>query len=227
MLYEVTLRQSYYNQLCINRFHYNSGGTPAAVSGSFALAFAFGAVQTGEPPLFPSGSLLQLIRGIQAISLSYQEVEVRALYDVLDFYTRPFPGVYPGLSGGEAAAPFLATGFKSNRVRTDVGRGFKRFAGITESAMVPGGLIDAGVLASLTPLANKLGAVLEYVDEGNTITFAPVVLSYEDYVTPAGRRAYRPYATLAAQLDHTAQGVVYQAMPAVRSQVSRQYGRGQ
>lgn len=226
MLYEVTLRQSYFGQQCINRFHYNSAGTPAAVSGSFALVSAMGFIPDAELGTYDETKLFHKLRLIQSTSLTYTEVEARALYDVVDFYTRPWSPPAPGLSGGEAGAPFLATGFRSNRVRTDIRRSFKRFAGISESAVAAGGAIDGGVLATLATQAAALSAVLTYDDEGNTLTFSPCVLSFDKVVSEGEPDKYVPYPTLAEQLEHVAQGIVYAPQPQVRSQVSRQYNRG-
>lgn len=224
---EVTLRQSYSQQQCINRFHYYSDDTPAGSVGAFGLINAMGFVGTGDPVVYPAGSLFTLMRGIQSTALQYIEVEARDLYDPFNFYTRPFPQPTLGASGGEGASPALATGFRSTRVRSDIGRGFKRLPGISESAMAAGGLIDAGVLASLAPLSAALSAGLTYVDGVNTYNYVPVVLGFERYMTPSGKFAYRPYATAEEQAEHMATGIVYSAMAQVRTQTSRQYGRGQ
>lgn len=226
-IYEVTLRQTYFGQRCINRFHY-IGETPSEGSAAaFSLINAMGFVGSGSPVVYPAGSLFSLIRAIQATVLQYDEVEARNLYDPLDFFVRPFPSPTVGLSGGEASSPVLSTGFRSNRVRTDIGRGFKRFTGISESALASGGAIDAGVLATLAPLAAQLGADISYTSGAVIYTFTPCVLGFQKYETPSGRDAYRPYPTEAEQLEHAAFPVAYSAMPQVRTQNSRQYGRGQ
>lgn len=225
-IYEVTLRQTYFGQRLINRFHYIGDNPSEGSQGAFSLINAMGFVGTGDPVVYPAGSLFSLLRAIQATALQYDEVEARNLYQPTDFFVRPFPSPTVGLSGGEPASPVLSTGFRSNRIRTDIGRGFKRFAGISENAMAAGGNIDAGVLASLAPLAAALSADLSYTSGAEIYNFAAAVLSFEPYETPSGRTAYRPYATEAAQLEHAATPVVYTAMPQVRTQNSRQYGRG-
>lgn len=226
-IYEVTLRQTYFGQQCINRFHY-IGDTPSVGSeAAFSLINAMGFVGTGSPVVYPVGSLFSLIRAVQATVLQYDEVEARNLYDPLDFFVRPFPSPTVGLSGGEPSSPVLSTGFRSNRVRTDIGRGFKRFTGISESALASGGAIDAGVLASLAPLAAKLGDDISYNPGATIYSFTPCVLGFDKYTTPKGNVAYRPYANEATQLAHAAFPVAYTAMPQVRTQTSRQYGRGQ
>jgi hypothetical protein len=45
-LYEVVLEQRYYNQQVVNRWNYVGSGTPASVTGSFALLSALGFIST-------------------------------------------------------------------------------------------------------------------------------------------------------------------------------------
>lgn len=226
MLYEVTLRQTYFAQQVINRFHYNSAGTPASVQGSFALTYAMGFVPDGTPPVWDEDALFWAIRDITSNQLVFNEVEVAAMYDPVDFYLRPFGSGVAGLVSTEAASPVLAYGFQSNRVRTDVRRGSKRFAGVLEAYVGAGGQIIPELSGQMNTLAALLSAPLTYDDEGNTLTFSPVVLRFEEYETPRGNRAYKPYATLSAQLAHMAEGITYSPQATVRSQTSRQYGRG-
>jgi hypothetical protein len=74
-----------------------------------------------------------------------------------------------------------------------------------------------------------MGAIITYDDEGNTISFAPAIVGKEKY-TPdplkPDRYAYRYYPTLAEQMEHVAQGFNWDVYNQVRTQVSRQYGRG-
>jgi len=224
VLYEILLRQSYKGQTVINRRHYNSAGTPDAVSGSFALAFAFGCIDTAG--VYPSVAPFQALRVVQHSDLSHLEVQVTALYDPVDFYTRPFVPLLPGLATGEAASPVLAYGLQTNRVSRAIRRGNMRVSGVSELAMESGGVIGSGMMTSLGTLADFLSDALTYDDEGNTLTFTPAVLSFEEYTTPAGNTAYRQYPTLAEQLTHAAVGVAWSAKEQVRTQGSRQYGRG-
>lgn len=224
---EVTLRQVYAGQQCLNRFSYYSDDDAVGSVLAFGLITAMGFIGTGSPVVYPAGTLFPLIRAIQSTALQYVEVEARDLYDPFNFYVRPFPAPTAGLSGGEGASPVLATGFRSTRTRSDIGRGFKRFTGISEGAMAAGGNLDPGVLASLAPLAAELSAVLTYTNEAAIYSYQPCVMSFEPYATPSGKTAYRPYATEAEQLEHTAFSMEYSAMPQVRTQTSRQYGRGQ
>ena len=70
---------------------------------------------------------------------------------------------------------------------------------------------------------------------GNSLAFVPAVVKKQKYQTNVGsedppRYAYRYIPTddggESAQLDDTATGIIWDWYPQVRSQVSRQYGRG-
>lgn len=227
MLFELTVRQAYEEQEIINRFHYNSEGTPTGQTLSFLLTLAFGAIPAGEPPTYPTDAPLYGIRGMQATTLLYTEIEARAMYDVVDFYTRPFTDGLAGRRVGEVGmSPANAVGFRTNRVRTDIRRGMKRFAGVTEEYFTAGGALLPSSITDAENVAALLSEELNVVSGGVTITFTPVVLSFEPYTTPSGNTAYRPYATLAEQLNHMATGIVWSPYLNQRTQVSRQYGRG-
>lgn len=225
-LLRVTLRQRYANQLCINTFDYQSSGTPAAVSLSFALLSALGFVYTGSPPNAASGNLFGQIRANQNDGVQYLEAEARALYSVTDFYTRPFVGTVTGIITNEGQSPALAYGFNTNRVRTDIRRGQKRFVGVDDTTVGEAGVIVTSWLTSMNALAAEMSQVQTYDDEGNTITFSPVILGTEKYVTPEGNDAYRLYPTESAQLSHLATGILWTPKDTVRTQGSRQYNRG-
>jgi hypothetical protein len=222
MLYELIMRSTYFGQQIINRFNYVMGGTPAAVSGSFALQYAFFG-GSGAAPAATSvvGELLDIVTNDWQLT----EIESRAIYSATDFFTRPFITPVIGEQAGKSLSPVVAYGFRTNRVRSDIARGTKRFVGVTEAGVNEGGTIG-GILSAVQEVAVAMSEVLEYDDEGNTLTFSPVVVQKEKYTTPSGRDAYRYYSTLATQLEHVASGILWEAYPQVRSQVSRQYGRG-
>lgn len=224
---ETVLSQTYQGQQVINRWYYVSSGTPASVSLSFALISAMGLLEAaGNPALFPAGTIGAALQGMQSSAVTYVSAAARDLYSDTDFYESPYPAGVGGQVGGVAASPALAYGLTTNRIRQSVRRGAKRVTGVTEDGMIAGGGIEAGYLTQLNTLATRMSATLTYDDEGNTLTFVPAVLAFEPYTTPSGRTAYRKYATEAAQLQRTAQGVLWSPLTTVRTQVSRQYGRG-
>lgn len=221
---ELVFRSFYAEQECINRWNYVASGTPAAVSLSFALVSAFGAVYSGGTP--PADTLLNAIWSQVTTGVNFGEVEAKNVYSILDFYTRPFAA---GQTGGVVTAgmsPSVAIGYRTNRVRSDIRRGTKRFVGVPESSSGDLGVIDSAALTGLQNIATKMGDVLSYDDEGNTITFTPAICSKQEYTTPSGKRAYRYYSTEATQLEHTATGILWELYANTRTQVSRQYGRG-
>lgn len=232
-LIEAVLVQTYAGQQCINRFTYLATGTPAAVSFSFALLSAMGGIfdLVAVPPAYPAGTLIKTLAALQDGDVQFNTLSAKNLYSVTDFYENPFVPTLNGAIVGEGASPALAFGFRSNRVRTDVARGMKRFVGVPESFMGQGGTMPTGAGGNIDTLRIKLTEVLSYDDSGNTLTFTPSVLGKEKYEVevggiPTGRFAYRYFPTEAEQLDHTAVGVAWQAYDTVRTQVSRQYGRG-
>lgn len=230
---EVVLEQSYAGQQCINRFNYIATGVPASISMSFALFQALGAQHDGLLPGngYPAAELMNLIAAVQDNGVTFENITVRDVYSVTDFYSSPFVNALVGGISGEGLSPINAVGFITNRVRTDVRRGTKRFVGVNEASVGDQGILTGSMQAACLTLANKMSAVLTVNDEGNTLTFTPAVCGKERYEPNPGefvppRYAYRYYATEAAQMLHVAQGIVWDFYTDVRSQVSRQKGRG-
>jgi hypothetical protein len=232
-LHELILRQEFAGQECINRFNYVSSGTPAAATLSFGLAKAAGFVLSAPDIEFEQNSLARAIQNLQTSDVTFVDILVKDIYDVVDFYTTSFPPLVVGtIQGGlESMSPAIAYGFRSNRTRLDIKRGFKRFVGVGEGKVGPLGVIDNAVLTGpIDNLRIDLGTTLTYDDEGNTLTYRPVIVKKFKYTTSAGTTAYR-YATdqeggETAQLAQVADANVWQAYTTVRTQVSRQYGRG-
>lgn len=223
---EVILQTSYFGQECINRWNYLSSGTPAAVSHSFALASAMGWI-TGGGTDFPADTVAESIQELVSQSVDFIQVEVKNVYSVVDFYNTPFPSGTDGdVSATNGISPTSAYGLFSSRSRSDIRRGMKRFVGVTEGSISSGGVVVAPGLTTLGELASRMSDDLEYDDEGNTLTYSPIIVSKEKYTTPSGRSAYRYYGTEAEQLMHIMDSIIWQPYPETRTQVSRQYGRG-
>lgn len=227
-LHEVVVRTEYYNQECLNRYTYRSSGTPASVSLSFGLAAAMGYVQPALATEFETGSLAQAVLTGQSTQVRYVDILVRNIYNPVDFYNTPFNVDTFGLEGGsEAMSPAFAYGFRSERSRLDIRRGFKRYVGANEANVAGGGvLVGAWLSGPMTDIADKLGDTISYDDEGNSLQYEPVIISKEKYTTPSGNNAYRYYETEAEQLENVANAGVWQAYSEIRTQGSRQYGRG-
>lgn len=227
-LMEVTLFTEYFNQQCVNRWNYVASGTPAAVTLSFALTSIMGflPVTTTLPSTTVGGS----IQGMLATDVIFKSVIARAIYIDDDFYDSPFLAATHGAVGGGAAAmsPLDAYGWFSSRIKQSIGRGYKRFPGVTEASVESGGHIASATLTAMEAVAGYMGDTLVFTDEGESLTFVPAVVQKEKYlVVSSGKNAYRYYADQTEQLVHTAQGVAWTPYDTMRSQTSRQYGRGQ
>lgn len=225
-LYEVILQTTFAGQECINRWNYVGGGTPAAVTGSFALASAIGAIPSAGS--YPANTLLKAIAGIMTPAAKFTLITVQNVYDPTDFYSTPFVPDFAGTQTGEALSPAVAIGYFSNRITRDIRRATKRFTAVYEGWNGEAGLIVAGAATQVALVATRMGETLSYDDEGNTLTFAPSVVSKEKYQSSEDpvRYAYRYYSTLSAQMSHVAQGISWDYYTHLRTQASRQYGRG-
>lgn len=226
MLFEITAGYTLNGVRCLNRWNYLGSGTPAAVTPSYALADAFGGVSVDDLP--PANTVMSALRTLLSTAVAFDDITVNNIYDLDDFYSTPMP--YNGVTTGNFLSPMTAYGFRTSRVTRAIGRGMKRFAGVSVGAIGNGGAIIGTGMTNAVALATRMGATLSYNDEGNTLTFVPVVVKKQEYTPdPAKpeRKAYRYYPTLEAQLEHIAQGFVWEVYPTVRGQQSRQYGNGQ
>ena len=222
-LMELIINSTYAGQRMLNRFHYQSSGTPAGVSLSFALASAAGCVFTTT---IPTGSLFEAISDLAVNLVTYDSYQTKDLYSTTDFFDSAFAAGTTGDLVPPGASPLLAFGYRTSRVRSDIKRGFKRFSGCADGGIGANGAVDPENVL-IEALRAALGDVIEYDDSGNTITFTPVVLGTEKYTTPSGKSAYRLYETESEQLSHVASGFTWEAYNTIRTQNSRQYGRGQ
>lgn len=235
-LYEVTLFQTYMQQEIINRWNYISTGTPAAVTGSYALANALGAIfeSAGIGTAYDNNKMMCKIAALQGTAVAFDGLAVRNIYEPNDFYETPFIQPLNGAQTLDANTPFVSVGFRTSRVNGEIRRGQKRFTGVPESQVGPGGTLIAAYVTTANALAVEMADVQPYTDEGNTLSFAPAIVSKECYDPSGGNgcnvkkghKAYRYYEDLAEQLEHVAQGFSWELYPQVRSQTSRQIGRG-
>lgn len=225
-LYEVVLEQRYFNQQVINRWNYLGSGTPAAVSGSFALLSALGMI--GINVVLEAGTVAGQVQGIQNGGALFIQATARAVYIDEDFYGSPFlAGTYGQVGGaGDAMSPVAAFGFRSNRVKQSIGRGYKRFVGMAEADVDAGGVISSAAVTRLNLLKTAMNATLTYDDEGNTLTFTPCIAQKFMYTEPPAKPAYQYYETELLQAPHLAVGINWDFYQQMRTQNTRQYGRG-
>lgn len=222
---EVTLEQEYVGQQSINRFTYIQTGTPASVSPSFGLIAAMGAI--ASVGVYPVDKLMNIIALSQQVNVTFVQIAAKNLYSFTDFYQVPFVEPLVGDVEGEGLPPSNAHGYRTNRTRLDIRRGFKRFVGFPESGQAQGTL-SGGQLALNDAVAEALGEVLTYNDEGNTLTYTPAILGRHAQADPEDetKKIYPYFATEALQLEHAMTSIIWEAYPTVRTQTTRQFGRG-
>lgn len=227
-LYEVTLEQSYYGQQCINRWNYQAPTIPAGSSGAFLAIVAMGAVEDDDTPAFDASTILGQMKAMQSEGALFVQMIAKNIYSNTDFYTYAFP---PNTRGSNAAADGLpvvcAWGLTSNRTRADIRRAQKRIAGITENMVDAGGTLTVSGLSAGQALGNLMGNPNTATVESVTTVFNPIVCGREKY-HPEGKTtwAYKYYPTEVEQLEHIASVTDFTVKPNVRTQVSRQFGRG-
>jgi hypothetical protein len=228
MIYEMVLRGTVKGQASINRFTYVSQGETSGVLGSYALADAFGLIGSGNPTTYPTDKPMHAILNVLSSSYSLSNITIRAVadYDPLDFYEVAYASPRLGTGGADVLHPALCFGLRTNVVRTDIRRATKRFSGVPVNAVTDGGTVVTGWKVYLDSLASRLGEVLVFDGAGGSLSFSPCVVHKQEYTTPRGNRAYRYFPTLAQQLTNLAVGVNWQWYEKLRTQATRQYGRG-
>lgn len=224
-LYELALIGNYNGQVeVVNRWNYRGDVNGVAGGDAAALVKAMGLVPTAGT--FPVSTIGASIQAIANTIVSWTQCLCRNVYDPTDFIDLPYSPVVQGTSTGECLSPINAFGFRSNRTRLDIGRGYKRFPGVSEAASGGGGLIVSATLSSLDTLAGQMGEVITFTDGTLTDSFTPVVVQKFKLVRAGRKDVYKYWETEAEQLSHLAVGVTWEAYRSIRSQVSRQYGRG-
>lgn len=222
-LLEMKVLGDYYGKAWVTTFHYTTTTTPAVVTQSFALAAAAGFVQG----FTPVANDMYADWKAAVINVCYfREIQVRNVYSVSDFYTQPLSVNNAGGQTGQAAASSQAYAVQSSRVRQDIRRGNRRLQGVNTDSLNNDGELGPGQLTLMEALAASMTATLTYDDEGNSLSFTPVIVSKERYTTPAGNYAYRYYQDVSDQLAHTASGILWKPAERTTTQVSRKPGRG-
>jgi len=226
-LYEVTLRQRYFDQACINTWNYAAEDGLGVTHSALELLTLMGFIPEGDPLALPADTVAALILAQQNAGVEWLSVEARELYSLTDFYEAAYsPALTGGLTSGDAMSPFVAYGLFSNRVRTDIRRGFKRFVGVSEGQVSSGGVLSGGALTWMTSVADAMSETLD----GVASSYFPCIVSRLKEAIPDTdpvRYRYVLYPDPAEQDEHIALNVSWASYTQVRSQTSRQYGRGQ
>lgn len=229
-IFEVVVQSLYAAQVFVNKFNYVAD-VDVAAGGSLALATALGGVYAAEGGLGrpPVGSLFHA--WLEAVSNQYEldQLLVRAIKNDNDFYQNPFPNQPNGAFGGDPASPALTYKLRSTRTTLAIRAGQKAIGGVSEDGMSGGGIISGGMVSRLQALAEEMSVVLATTISAAAVNFSPAVCKLEKYNVPGTspvRTAYKYYATEAEQIANTAFPVSWNPVNTVRTQTSRQYGRG-
>jgi len=224
-LYEVTLVGNMGNITeVVNVFNYQGDVNGVAGGDAAGLVNAMGLEPTAGT--FPADTVGAALQALVSNTVQWRQCICRNVYDPTDFIDLPYVPVATGSGSGEVLSPINAFGLRSNRTRLDISRGYKRFPGVLESQVATLGDLTSGAVTALTLVATQMGESLTFTDGTLTDTFLPVIVKKEKYTTGSGKTAYKYYASEAVQLTKLAVGIVWEIYPQVRSQVSRQVGRG-
>jgi len=232
-IFEVSIRSRYFQQECMNVFHYvwNGAGSDT-VGASSALVAAMGWTGWTVENGYPADSFAEVWQAVSHTSVTFESVLVRNIYSNTDFYEWLFllgGSSNSGLATGVAASPAFAFGFRSSKTRFDIKRGARRMVGVSETSMESGGAISPGTQTVLDIMALEFGEIFD-AGEGNS--FSPAIVKknrvpvLDEEGDPTGRFKYVFYTDPAVQVENSAYPVTWQAQTTVRTQVSRQYGRG-
>lgn len=225
-VFEVTVSYLLFGQQCINRWNYLADVAVGGNLMSAGLAEEFGLAAPGEDPNV--GSVLEQLQKTVSAAAEFTDITVRDLFSDFDFLEAPLG--FTGLVAGEGYSPAMAYGFYSQRTRLDIRRGFKRIPGVAEGAVGTGGVVTGTGITLTNELAVRMSLTLSQVISATNVVFKPVILGKEKYQTNVGitppKYAYRLYQPEAEQLDHIADVGVWFPYTQVRTQGSRQYGRG-
>lgn len=225
---QVVLSQSYYGNQIRNIWTYRADGIPASVSLSFGLLSAFGGIPVAAGA-FDNTTVLGILQLIQVPGVQFQSLLVQDIYPTDDFREESYVSTFGANPAAAGTPPIVAFGFRTSRITRAIRRGTKRFVGYPDQAWSPEGGWDVTFEGVLQLLAEAMKDTLEYDDEGNTLSFVPIVCSKEKYVVPDSnpeRYAYRYYSDVNTQLANSMSGFEWELYENPRSQNSRQYGRG-
>jgi len=230
-LLSVVLQYTYFSQRCINTFHYRCLDVTLPVTGTaYALADAMGAIPVSG--VYTITKLMWAIAKAVSTSVSFDQIICKNLYNPNDFFETAFSTALNGQVTGEPLSPAVALGYKTTRVRSDIKRGTRRFVGVSEGSSSNGGaLLGSYASGVVADLATAMSATIT----GNTPLaeaeqFVPVIVSKQQYIPDPDhpeKVAYKYYDTEAEQMMHVAEGFTWFAYDQTRTQISRQYGRGQ
>lgn len=228
-LYEVVLKGQILGRDNINRWNYVLDGDTISSPQAFTLATAMGFAPVSGA--FPADTIAAKIAAVINIAVTWSSCQVRAIYDPTDFIDIPFSPVVPGnIDATELLPATICWAFRTNRVRTDIGRGQKRFSGVDKGSLETEEEPNSGAITALTNLADLMGDQFTVTEGAATAIFKPCVVKKFPYTSPHGKLAYR-YANAddggeAAQIEQLAVGVEWELVLNTSTQNSRKKNKG-
>jgi len=226
-MYRAVLEQQYAGQQVINTFDFISGEVPSGQLGALLIGVGMGFVPfTGITP-FDADTFGGKLQAAQSLAVHYVQLLVKNLYSVTDFFTYAFPADTNGTQGADGLPPINAAGFSSDRTVSNIRRAQKRFVGLTEGQVDSLGVLNTSGLALWEAVGDKMDNVNVVPVDGGSFTFTPYVFSKHKVTRGTPPKVhYDEWPDEATALEHVAKINQFNLKPDVRSQVSRQYGRG-
>lgn len=227
-LYEITLEQSYFGQQIINRWNYVSGAVPSGMSGAFKALVGMGFAPDTDIEAFGPDTVAGKLQPVQVADVLFVQAIAKNIYSVTDFYTYAFPPLTKGTqTGTQGLSPTSAAGFASDRTRSDIRRAQKRFVGVGENSVDSGGVLTADASNFYQQLGDTMADVNIVPAGVGSIQYTPYCFGRQKYVVEeSGKDAYRYWPTEVEQEAHMAVITAWKVKPQVRTQTTRQYGRG-
>lgn len=232
-LAEIVLSGKVLGQQWVRRLNYEIlfATIPFDFSQSLLSTFTDDAENTGT--LGEGGFPYKMLQ-MMSNSVSLEEVTVRDVYSVTDFFSGAYANT--GAIASTPVATFAAFGFVTTRVRTDIRRGTMRLPGVVSTQVEAGGNFTIEAKALMNSLAVEAGAQLGLTSGLLTAAARPVIVGKQKYFPgcdpfnlpcePGQRPAYRYYPTIEEQELHLARGIAWTIEPAMTTQNSRKAGRG-
>lgn len=228
-LIEIVMQGILFGQETITRWNYLFSGSAQPNGFAFGLAKAMGFVLSGSPPAVDSGTILEVLHLGLGVNWSLSQVIARDVYNPLDFVDIPYTPPFASTNGsGLGEPPYTSYGFRTNRTRLDIGRGYKRIPGVQSGEVLAGGVIDGTFLTgTLATLASLMSDTLTYTDGALVASYQPCVVQKKKPAESPVTVSSTYYPTYDLQVPaHVMTGITWEAYTQVRTQSSRQYGKG-
>jgi len=225
--YEITLEQQFAGQQIINRWNYISDTIPAGQLGALLALVGMGFTPFTDIDPFGIETVAYGLQQLQAVAVNWVQAVGKNIHDPTDYYAYAFPAGTTSVNGGsEAESPVIAVGFATDRTRSDIRRGQKRFTGLTEGQVGDVGQLTAGAKTAWQAVGDTMADVNSITVAGSAVVFTPYVFGRKKTVDEDGNVTYPYWPTDAEQFAHAMRINQWTLKPQIRTQGTRQYGRG-